>query len=114
MLEFHEKATGNGQFTATLVSDKLKATGSTCKVFAGEKAWDGSVRFIRKTCNGQPGSTRYASFKTLDEAYATSRAWAKRKIAAHKRDQSLSAAAIFIRFARVLGNPQADSRGYVR
>lgn len=102
MLEFHERITSSGQFRSVLVSDELKATGSTCVVFETEKAWDGTTRFMRKTCNGSKPSTRYLSYATLDEAYAESRKWAKRKIAAHQRELRESAIRNMCRLARLL------------
>jgi hypothetical protein len=108
MLEFHERITSasqsypTGQFRSVLKSDELKATGSTCVVFETEKAWNGTTRFMRKTCNGSPGSTRYASYPTLEQAYAESRKWAKRKIAAHQRDMRERAIMSLCRVARFL------------
>ena len=69
MIEFIEKFRRDGTSYATLVSEELKAAGSTCVIRQIEDDWEGKPRFERKTCNGSPSGTRYqGGYTSLEQA----------------------------------------------
>jgi hypothetical protein len=102
--EWSEKIDRLGHVKATLQCDELRAARSWCTITEIDLGHgDGnSQRFSRKTCNGSAGSTRYAQFKTLAEAYEATVPWIKRKVYDHRQQVGIRTASTMFRFARLL------------